>query len=81
MVHVSLAEAAADLQKLIARSKRSRRPIAIGSPGKEVAVLLSAEAWEDLQDGIAADKALAEWEAEGRPTVSLGDIKKRLGMP
>ena len=81
MVHVSLAEASADLRKVIARSKRSRRPIAIGLEGEEVAVLLSAEAWEDLQDSIAADQALAEWEADGRQTVSLEDIKKRIGMP
>lgn len=80
MVHVSLSEASADLQKVIARSKRSRRPIAIGGRGKEVAVLLSAEAWEDLQDGIAADKAEAEWEAEGRPTIPWEQVKKELGL-
>ena len=81
MVTISVAEAGANLAKVIARAKRSRKPIALGSEGKEVAVLLSAEEWEDLQDSIAVREARQEWEAEGRPTVPIEDIKKRLGMP
>ena len=81
MVHISVTEVRANLSKVIARSRRRRRPIAITRRGEEVAVLLSADAWEDLQDAIAVDKAKAEWEAEGRPTVSWEEVKKQLGMP
>lgn len=81
MVTVTVSEARSNLSKVIARAKRDREPVGITSQGEEVAVLLSAEEWEDLQDAIAVREAKAEWEAEGRPTVSLEDIKKRLGMP
>lgn len=81
MVTISLVEVSAmNLRELITRVKRDGGPIAITSEGEEVAVLLSSEEWEDLQDSIAADKALAEWEADGRRTVPWEDVKRKAGL-
>jgi prevent-host-death family protein len=38
------------------------------------------EAMEDKADVEAYDKAKAEWEAEGRPIVSLEEIKREFGL-
>lgn len=80
MITVTVSEASADLPRLIARAKRNKKPMAITNNGEEVAVLLSAEEWEDLQDYLAAKEAKAEWEAEGRPTVSLEEVKRKAGL-
>jgi prevent-host-death family protein len=78
---MSLVEASAtNLQDLIARVKRDGQSIAITSEGEEVAVLLSSEEWEDLQDSIAADQASAEWEADGRRTVPWEEVKRKAGL-
>lgn len=81
MVTMSLVEASAmNLQELITRVKRDGRPIAITSEGEEIAVLLSSEEWENLQDSIAADRALDEWEADGRVTVAWEEVKRQAGL-
>jgi hypothetical protein len=38
------------------------------------------EAAEDRADAEQLTRDVAEWEAEGRPTVSHEEIKRRLGM-
>ncbi len=38
------------------------------------------EAAEDRADAEALDRAVADWEADGRRTVPLAEVKRRLGL-
>lgn len=35
---------------------------------------------EDAEDGIAAEEAIREWEADGRKSISAEDLRKELGL-
>jgi hypothetical protein len=49
------------------------RPVARPTPSKR-------EAAEDRTDVDAYDRAMAEWEADGRRTIPFEQIKRRLGL-
>jgi prevent-host-death family protein len=65
---------------LLQRAGRHQKPTAITRKGEVVAVLLSAEEWEDMQDAIAMKQAKEEWKGEGCPTVPWDEVKREAGL-
>lgn len=81
---VSLSDARNGLSDLVNRARFGGERVQLSSRGKPVAVLLSVEdfegleALEDAADVRAYDEGKAAYEADGRKTVSLDDVKRDL---
>jgi prevent-host-death family protein len=72
--HPVPAEAASGaFAEALARAEHDKARVVLTRDGQSIAALVPIEdvarleAWEDEQDARIADRALAEWEAEGRP--------------
>jgi prevent-host-death family protein len=81
-----ITEARDRLAELINRAACGKERLVLGRRGKAMVALVpvedleALEAMEDRIDLEEARKALAEWEAEGRPTVPLEDLAARYGV-
>lgn len=78
---ISLTDARDTLGDLVAKVRHTGERVTLSKNGKQVAVLISTddlkalEAFEDAEDVRAYDEAKAEFEADGRKTVSLDDLR------
>ena len=81
---IPLSDARDILGDLVNRAAYAGERVVIERRGKPAAVLVpvsdleALEAFEDAADVRAYDEAKAEWEADGRKTVSLDELKAEL---
>jgi prevent-host-death family protein len=80
---LAISEARDDLTETVNRVAYTKERVIIHRRGKDLVAVVpiedleALEALEDRLDAEAGRKALAEWEAEGRPTVPLANVIKR----
>ena len=89
MKKVSISAAKAELNELVEDVGRSREHITFTKHGAPVAVMVSADEWESIQEtlfwqsqpGIRDDLAQAEQDVATGDTVSAEEVRARYGLP
>ncbi|MFJ6900157.1 type II toxin-antitoxin system prevent-host-death family antitoxin [Streptomyces hokutonensis] len=81
MPKIPVGEAAAQLDDLVHRVARNREPIALTDDGNVVALLVSPQAIEDLEDSLAvADYRRRKAEGTLEPGIPHNEVRRILGL-
>lgn len=75
---ITAAHEASERGRVIYITEHGQRLAAIVPADVASAVVAALEAYEDAADLATAREALAEWEADGRQTFSLADVRAEL---
>ncbi|MDV9169119.1 type II toxin-antitoxin system Phd/YefM family antitoxin [Streptomyces sp. W16] len=81
MTKIPVGEAAAQFDDLVHRVARNREPIALTDGGNVVALLVSPQAIEDLEDSLAvADYQRRKAEGTLEPGIPHDEVRRILGL-